>query len=109
MSKKFEIVGSDISDGYHTFDELYEHRNLLFMNLCVLDPQFSCWKRDPGTPGWFILYWESPSGQISYHIQERLLPLIEARVREDQNKKWDGHASQDVTFRLRNNALRGKE
>lgn len=38
MSKKFQIEGGDISDGYHTFDELYEHRCLLFIRLCLLQP-----------------------------------------------------------------------
>lgn len=32
MSEKaFKIVGNDLSDGYHTFDELYDHRCLLFL------------------------------------------------------------------------------
>ena len=31
MGKQFEIQDNDISDGYHTFSELYEQRALLFI------------------------------------------------------------------------------
>lgn len=53
MSKKFEIVGNDISDGYHTFDELYEHRCLLFINLCLAHPNAAYWR--PHYDGWPLL------------------------------------------------------
>jgi hypothetical protein len=108
VSKKFEIRGEDMSDGYHTFDELYEHRNLLFINLRIYDPAFSGWKKDESSPGWFILYWESPAGQISYHIQNKYLCIVEKHVKEAPDKEWDGHKSEDVIFRLRDNAMRGK-
>ena len=34
--KTFTIKNGDISDGYHTFDELYEHRIALFITLARL-------------------------------------------------------------------------
>lgn len=40
MSKTFKIQNNDISDGYHTFDELYEHRVLLYLNLCLHNPDY---------------------------------------------------------------------
>jgi hypothetical protein len=98
--KNFKIVGEDISDGYHTFDELYEHRCLLFINLCLLEASRCCWKADPGTPGWFILYWDSDAGQISYHIPDGLRSLIEKHIDRKDDHQWDGHTSANVRFRL---------
>lgn len=43
-----------VSDGYHTFDELYQHRTLLYLNLVLnLDGQ-KAWK--PHYPGWHVLF-----------------------------------------------------
>jgi hypothetical protein len=97
MSKTFKIVNGDISDGYHTFDELYEHRCLLFINLCLMQPEKCAWKFD--YPGWFCLYLETPKGQISYHLPVQMLRLITA-IKKDQDYKWDGHTSQQVLERL---------
>jgi hypothetical protein len=101
MGKKFEIVGKDISDGYHTFDELYEHRCLLFVNLCLAHREQCAWKKDPNTKGWFLLYWDQPvNGQISYHLPEKWLPLVERAIRMDSDHAWDGHTSANVVARL---------
>lgn len=96
----FRIEGDDISDGYHTFGELYEHRCLLFIRLCLLQPEKCAWKFDIGTPGWVCLYWESPDGQISYHVPDRHRRLFEQFITQDQNYKWDGHTSDEVLGRL---------
>lgn len=98
--KTFRIEGSDISDGYHTFDELYEHRCLLFIRLCLMVPDQCAWKTDEQTPGWFLLYWESDNGQISYHCPDRHLKLIKSQIKEVQHYRWDGHNSHDVLARL---------
>lgn len=102
--KKFNIVGGDLSDGYHTFDELYEHRCLLFLNLCLQDKTNAFWK--PDFEGWFCLYWESPSGQISYHIPNKFIPLVENKITRDENHVWDKHVSSDVIFRLTDLAIK---
>jgi len=98
--KTFKIVNNDISDGYHTFDELYDHRCLLFINLCLLQPEKSAYKFDPAFGDWFCLYLEMPKGQISYHIHEKHLPLIAGRIPLDQSYVWDGHTSAQVLERL---------
>lgn len=101
MSKQFKIVGNDISDGYHTFNELYEHRCLLYLALAASHNFLGWeWKRDALTPGWFLLYWKTPYGQISYHIPERLLKYVEGRCTQNQAAEWDGHTSGDVLARL---------
>ena len=38
-----EIFTKEISDGHHTFSELYRHRIVLFCTLCNLLPEIS-WK-----------------------------------------------------------------
>jgi hypothetical protein len=100
MGKTFKIVGDDISDGYHTFDELYIHRCLLFINLCLTQPEMARWKPEPSFGEWFCLYWESPKGQISYHIPNKYLPWVEANIQRDDDHKFDGHTSDDVIQRL---------
>lgn len=91
-----------VSDGYHTIAELYDHRCLLFVNLCLMDALNCNWK--PDFEGWFCLFWESPSGQISYHIPDRYLPLIKDKILGVSNYQWDGHKSNDVLERLEKNA-----
>jgi hypothetical protein len=98
MSKTFKIVNGDISDGYHTFDELYEHRCLLFLNLCLNDKNNCYWK--PDFENWFCLYWESPQGQISYHLPNKFLHLIDGCITKDEAHTWDGHKGSDVLTRL---------
>lgn len=97
-------VGS-ISDGYHTFDELYEHRIFLFMALASTRISYS-WKAKKhhdgiGYDGWFIAGTLTPAGEhISYHLPDRLWGLCPGQPM-DYAPKWDGHSSADVVERLR--------
>ena len=94
-----------VSDGYHTFDELYEHRHMLFLNL--MDHHESWYSRfhfDGSTMlGWFIAGIELPGGKtITYHLPDKHLDLA-ARVATtylDKSPPWDGHTSNDVLQRL---------
>lgn len=95
--KTFKIVGSDLSDGYHTFDELYDHRCLLFINLCFLQPDKVTWR--PHYPGWLALFLQTDHGQISYHIPHALLDVIQSKFKREETE-WDGHTSSDVIDRL---------
>ena len=102
-----------ISDGYHTFDDLYEHRFALFLNLmkCNLD---SAWVSDTHSDGessyegWVLAGMELPTGQISYHLPIRLLPFCAAMGVPllPIAPAWDGHTSVDVVGRLMDNLLR---
>lgn len=92
------IVEDDFSDGYHSFDELYEHRCLLYINLCQLNNKLCAWR--PHHEGWFLLYFESYVGQISYHIPEKFLPLIEPLIPRRDDWFFDGHSSKNVAERL---------
>lgn len=93
-------IRQQISDGYHTFEELYEHRILLFFSLVVKSNWNACWR--PHYPEWPVLLVETPAGQISYHFHEKYLPLIADHVPMNDSIVWDGHDSKQVVERLRN-------
>lgn len=102
IGKNFKVVGNDISDGFHTFDELYEHRCLLFINLCLMNVSASAWK--PHYEGWPCLMMQTKYGQISYHVPEKFLFLFD-KVIDKKEFKWDGHTSEDVISRLQKMAV----
>lgn len=64
-----------ISDGYHSFDELYHHRAMLFLALCLTSFKNVAWKsllhndpkKDPMYPGMFIVGISTPYGDATYH------------------------------------------
>ena len=85
-------------DGYHTFNELYDHRFILWLNICAANSSFCSWK--PHYEGWFLLEMKTEYGQISYHLPNRLLPIVEKRFKRDDSTIWDGHTSDDVLNRL---------
>ena len=90
-----------VSDGYHTFEELYEHRVVIYIKLVKLAQQLghkAAWK--PHYPGWPVLFLETPAGQISYHFPEKFLPTVDGFIPRDDNHVWDGHESLDVISRL---------
>jgi hypothetical protein len=92
-----------VSDGYHTFDELYEHRCLLFAAWCRWMPEtFKTRKNDKGEElqGWFIAGFNTPWGQVTYHLPDSIWDLVDA-FEIDRNFDYDGHTSQDVAQRLR--------
>ena len=90
----------DVSDGYHTIDELYDHRCLLFALLCLQMKGQVFYKMDVNSPGWFILYLETKYGQISYHLKDVFLPAIQSVAVYDADHSWDGHTSEDVLNRM---------
>ena len=92
----------NMSDGYHTFNELYEHRFALFANLVAITDAWKSKKHFDGTmyDGWFIAGINKEKGkQISYHIPVRLWNSFKCEVL-DVAPEWDGHTSEDVLKRL---------
>lgn len=120
--KTLKITGKSIqiSDGYHTFDELYEHRIVLFIALCscyqvsnyykegkATDKEI-CWRsklHSDGTmfDGWFILGINQEKGkQITYHLPiEKWDKTGFARTLKNA-PEWDGHTPQMVLDRISN-------
>ena len=97
-----------ISDGYHTFDELYEHRHALFVALMKSHPDIS-WRSlehhdGSSYDGYFIGGIELPSGMITYHMPMAFYTLLDGIDTMPRAYKWDGHTSDDVVERLKENA-----
>lgn len=97
----------EVSDGYHTFNELYDHRCHLFVALMLAEPLMS-WrsrKHADGSEwtGWFIAGMHIPSGDITYHLPETMWTLLDDELVTTYEKApaWDGHTSVDVVKRLR--------
>lgn len=100
-----------ISDGYHTMEELYLHRNALFVALLRSNPG-SAWrarKQDDGVeqPGWFLAGMRMTAGEISYHLPEECWELLDgAQIQTlDKAPPFDGHSSWDVLFRLQRSSI----
>jgi len=104
----------EVSDGYHTFNELYDHRNTMFIALCkslmVNDPdhyenkiyktRFDFENKYCGD-GWFILGINFPKGkQISYHLPFKYWETCKQFTSFDKVPAFDGHTSKDVLERL---------
>ena len=102
------IDKGEISDGYHTFNELYNHRCILTASLFNLVPN-KCWKskkhydndKDPMYDGMFIVGIDTPEGQATYHYDLKYWDYF--KVKEIPNApKFDGHTSNDAINRIKN-------
>lgn len=114
VEKAFKAVvtdaGVDVSDGYHTFDELYEHRFLLYCALLTeLARSRHCWKSkthwigaklEPVWAGWFAAGTTLNGKQISYHLPLRFWDLIPSIQAVERAPEFDGHTSADVLARI---------
>ena len=104
-----DVQNGKISDGYHAFDELYDHRSALFVALMMNHPGIS-WiadKHDDGTmfDGFFIVGMNLPTGPVTYHLRRdpwlTILKKGKAPITHiTQAPKWDGHTSTDVIERI---------
>lgn len=97
-----------ISDGYHTFAELYEHRIELYITLCrVLRIKYPIWRSrlhsdGTGFEGWFVLGLDTMRGkQITYHLPDSRWDDCGFAMTLPQAPPFDGHTSADVLERLR--------
>lgn len=100
----------NISDGYHTFNELYEYRllyNASMFNELAKQGLYDVHKSKRHSDGeecfgggWFIVQAQLPTGQISNHYEMKDWDLFQIPEKEKANI-WDGHTPQDVAKRLR--------
>jgi hypothetical protein len=95
---------SKISDGYHTFAELYSHRMVLFISLMKSYPHIS-WKSkkhfdNTEYEGYFIAGMKLPTGDITYHIVDKFWDILSNIKTLDVAPEWDGHTSDMVLHRL---------
>ena len=94
----------EFSDGYHTFNELYHHRAVLFSVICNMMPD-KAWKsklHDTGDmyDGMFIVGIETEQGQATYHYD--IDPYWDIfKVKElERAPKYDGHTPSDAIQRI---------
>ena len=90
-----------VSDGYHTFNELYDFRreyNAAFVNTHVYPCHKSIRHSDGELcfgGGWFIVGIDTPEGSYTYHYEDSYWSMFDCEVLE-RGKHWDGHTDKDV-------------
>lgn len=108
-----------VSDGYHSMDDLYDHRTALFITLCrvlasiatekgVSSPVWRSQKHSDGTmfDGWFVMgAGKEQKEQITYHLPMSEWDKTEFAATLEAAPMWDGHTSEDVLDRLYRLAL----
>lgn len=109
------ISTKEISDGHHTFGELYEHRIILFCTLCNLLSDIS-WKskkhydeeNDPMFENSFIAGINTPDGVVTYHIKLEYWELFDIPEIE-RAPKYDNYSSNDVLKRIKSLTKKNKK
>jgi hypothetical protein len=99
---------AQVSDGHHTFDELYEHRRALTGVLATIAAiNGDCWRSKRHHPddgpmfdGSFIVGIELPGGPISYHYPLSAWDKFGAVPVLEHSPKWDGAGPDDTIARL---------
>ena len=96
----------EVSDGYHTFNELYYYRmlyNAAFFNLLPKEWVHKSKRHHTGEEcfggGWFIVMANLPTGQISNHYELKDWELFKVPEKEVADE-WDGHTPQKAAERL---------
>lgn len=94
-----KVNSGDFSDGYHTFNELYYHRMILFAVICKQNEKLAwkSWLHHDGTmyDDYFIVGIDTPLGQYSYHYHKKYWDEFD--VKELPNApEWDGHEPKDI-------------
>ena len=98
------VITGETSDGYHTFNELYHHRAVLFSVIVKAFPEHA-WKarqHHDGTmySGMFIVGIDTPEGQASYHYDiDPYWDMFECRELE-RAPEWDGHTPAQAIERI---------
>ena len=92
----------DVSDGFHTFRQLYYQRMMLFAAI-VRQNKDKAWKsfrHEDGElcfgGGWFIVGIDTPEGSYTYHYEDSYFGLFDCEELK-RGKHWDGHTEKDVT------------
>lgn len=99
-----------ISDGYHSFDELYEYRklyNAILFNMWHCEGIYQVHKSKRHATGeecfgggWFIVMATTRFGQISNHYRLDDWDLFKIKEQELADT-WDGHTPEEAKHRLK--------
>lgn len=103
------VINPDyISDGYHTFKDLYYQRLILSAALCealshIPNCPYKPWRSkrhsdgsEPFGGGYFIMGFRTPKGDFTYHYKNIYWHLFSSCETLVRAPKWDGHTSVDV-------------
>ena len=97
----------EVSDGYHTFNELYYYRmlyNAAFFNLLPKGWVHKSKRHHTGEEcfggGWFIVMANLPTGQVSNHYELKDWDLFKVPEKEFADE-WDGHTPQEAAERIK--------
>lgn len=102
-----------VSDGYHTFGELYDFRTVLnagLFNEWFLNNKYDCHKSKKHNNGsipfndnnYFIVSAKLPDGIISFHYELKFWDLFKIPEVEKALFEYDDHTSYDVLNRIMN-------
>lgn len=99
-SKKDGWSTKGISDKWHTFEELYYHRMILFLALQKCYPKQS-WKSKQHHDGTmfedsFIVGIETEEGQYSYHYNLKYWDMFKDIKELEKAPEYDGHKPEDI-------------
>jgi hypothetical protein len=102
-----DLGGDDVSDGHHTFGELYDHRRALTAALCKA-LSLDAWRSKAHHPedspmfegGYFIVGVNLPTGTITYHYKLKHWDDFAGVIELAHAPKWDGAAPGDTVTRL---------
>lgn len=97
--KTFHIVNGEVSDGHHTFEELYQHRYLLFLALLHSNQELDSFKVSNHHKGYDLVVTHLYGLQVSYHLPVSLGHYY-SHLKEGSHYVWDGHKPTDVIERL---------
>ena len=94
----------EVSDGYHTFNELYHHRAILFSALCNANKE-KAWKSKSHHDGtmfadMFIVGIDTPQGQASYHYDVNPYWDMFDVPALGKAPEWDGHTAEMAINRI---------
>ena len=91
------------SDGFHTFDELYHHRSVLFSVIvsALPDRSWKSWRHHDGSmyEGMFIAGIATPGGQATYHFEGRYWDMLQC-IELDFAPEFDGHTPSQAIERI---------
>ena len=95
----------ELSDGFHTFNSLYEQRMILFAALvkAYKDKAWKSYRHEDGEycfgGGWFIVGIDTPEGSYTYHYENKYWDMFDC-IDLPRAKHWDGHTEADAETRL---------
>lgn len=95
----------EVSDGFHTFNGLYEQRMILFAALvkAYKDKAWKSYRHEDGEycfgGGWFIVGIDTPEGSYTYHYENKYWDMFDC-IDLPRAKHWDGHTEADAETRL---------